>query len=103
MKEHKDSALHHSLHQHLNPYFQTTHMAIGASPAESPLGGPSALGSRRAMNPQGTGSAMGGALSPLAGTSSSGYAFDAPPYHAQQLSDRYPFSTEAHTSPAIRG
>ncbi|KAK8048155.1 hypothetical protein PG994_009885 [Apiospora phragmitis] len=113
MDKAQHGALRYAIHQNLNPYFQNTHVAIGASPAESPLNGiPSAL--RQSSSPPASGSStvrpasIPGTLSPLAGTSSSsssgGLGFDAVPFHhAQQMSDRFPFSPEAHAATAIRG
>ncbi|KAK9423004.1 putative CBM21 domain-containing protein [Seiridium unicorne] len=100
-------ALRYAIHQNLNPYFQNQHIAIGASPAESPLNGPPSI-SRRTLSPAssvtptaGTSSPTpmaGGGFSPFAGTSSN-FAVDAPPFLVQ---DRFPFTADAHTSPAIR-
>jgi hypothetical protein len=97
--------LHYTLHQNLNPYFQNQHIAVGASPAESPLGGPPTA-IRRALSPAPVIKAdapapapMTAGFSPLAGTSPS-VAVDAPPFMVQ---DRFPFASEAHSRPAIRG
>ncbi|KAK7952771.1 uncharacterized protein PG986_008499 [Apiospora aurea] len=102
MDKTQHGALRYAIHQNLNPYFSNTHMAIGASPAESPLNGlPSAP--RQSSSPP---ASLSGTLSPLAGTSSSsgGLGFNAVPFHhAQQMSDRFPFSPEAHAATAIRG
>ncbi|KAK7908830.1 Protein phosphatase regulator [Apiospora marii] len=111
MDKAQHGALRYAIHQNLNPYFHNTHVAIGASPAESPLNGlPSAP--RQLASPPTSGAttarptSIPGTLSHLAGTSSSsgGLGFDAMPYHhAQQMSDRFPFSPEAHAATAIRG
>ncbi|KAF7531575.1 hypothetical protein G7054_g8728 [Neopestalotiopsis clavispora] len=97
--------LHYTLHQNLSPYFQNQHIAVGASPAESPLGGPPTA-IRRALSPAPVIKAdapapapMTAGFSPLAGTSPS-VAVDAPPFMVQ---DRFPFASEAHSRPAIRG
>ncbi|KAK8872532.1 phosphatase regulatory subunit-domain-containing protein [Apiospora arundinis] len=110
MDKAQHGALRYAIHQNLNPYFQNTHVAIGASPAESPLGGIPAT-ARQSSSPPTSGtstvrSAMPGTLSPLAGTSTTagGLGFDAVPFHhAQQMADRFPFSPEAHAATAIRG
>ncbi|KAK8081281.1 hypothetical protein PG996_000062 [Apiospora saccharicola] len=39
MEQAQHGALRYAIHQNLNPYFHNTHVAIGASPAESPLNG----------------------------------------------------------------
>ncbi|KAK8090411.1 hypothetical protein PG997_005372 [Apiospora hydei] len=111
MDKTQHGALRYAIHQNLNPYFSNTHIAIGASPAESPLNGlPSAP--RQSSSPPASGTStarpasLSGTLSPLAGTSSSsgGLGFDAVPFHhAQKMSDRFPFSPEAHAATAIRG
>lgn len=103
----RDSALRYAFQQNLNPYFQNQHMAIGASPAESPLNGPASflgrtLSPRSSVTPIAGSSApapMTGNFSPLAGMSSN-FAADTPAFRVQ---DRFPFSAEAHKSPAIRG
>jgi hypothetical protein len=99
-------ALRYAIHQNLNPYFQNQHIAIGASPAESPLNGPSSI-SRRILSPAssvtptaGTSSPTPttGGFSPFAGTSPN-FVVDTHPFHIQ---DRFPFTADAHTSSAIR-
>ncbi|KAH8674299.1 putative phosphatase regulatory subunit-domain-containing protein [Xylariales sp. PMI_506] len=90
-------ALRQAVHQNLNPYFQ--HLAMGASPVESPLTGPPAT-SHLILSPSTAGTSKAGSsssssvavgLSPLA---------EASAFHVQE---RFPFSAEAHSSPAIRG
>ncbi|KAI1867732.1 uncharacterized protein JN550_006873 [Neoarthrinium moseri] len=100
------NALRYAIHQNLNPYFQNSHIAIGASPAESPLNGPQSAIARRALSPPTSGSPLGGSPAPitgnygsLAGTSPE-FAVDASPFRAQ---DRFPFTSDAHSSTAIRG
>ncbi|ETS76658.1 hypothetical protein PFICI_12045 [Pestalotiopsis fici W106-1] len=97
--------LHYTLHQNLSPYFQNQHIAVGASPAESPLGGPTTA-VRHTLSPAPvikadtpTPAPMTAGFSPLAGTSPS-VTVDAAPFMVQ---DRFPFATEAHSRPAIRG
>ncbi|KAK8115374.1 hypothetical protein PG999_007443 [Apiospora kogelbergensis] len=112
MDKAQHGALRYAIHQNLNPYFQNAHLAIGASPAESPLGGIPAA-QRQASSPPTSGTSTArpasvtGTLSPLASTSSSssgGLAFDAVSFHhPQQMSGRFPFSPEAHAATAIRG
>ena len=113
MDKAQHGALRYAIHQNLNPYFYNTHVAIGASPAESPLNGlPSAP--RQTASPPTSGTStvrpasIPGTLSPLAGTSSSsssgGLGFDTLPFHhAPQMSNRFPFAPEAHAATAIRG
>ncbi|ORY59164.1 putative phosphatase regulatory subunit-domain-containing protein [Pseudomassariella vexata] len=104
-------SLRYSIHNNLNPYFQNPHVTIGASPAESPIGSPSAT-SRQSLSPSSsmTPTARSGPPTPmpgsfsLAGTSIGGYTIDTPSFnHAQHHADRFPFTADAHTSPAIRG
>ncbi|KAK4185375.1 putative phosphatase regulatory subunit-domain-containing protein [Podospora australis] len=99
---------HHSLHpKDPNPYFQMPgFMAIGASPAESPLMGfpmtqrvespmKVSSGPVTVSGPQSDQSS--GKFAPFAGTSSTEYS-----YH--HMPDRFPFfGTDAHTATAIRG
>ncbi|CAJ2510286.1 Uu.00g061860.m01.CDS01 [Anthostomella pinea] len=99
-------AVHHTLHQNLNPYFQNGYIpvAIGGSPAESPLHSPPSV-SRQSFSPSSSTTptarssspaSMAGYL-PFAGTSA-----DPAPYHVQHLQDRFPFRPDAHTATAIR-
>ncbi|KAK6209466.1 hypothetical protein LQW54_006319 [Pestalotiopsis sp. IQ-011] len=46
----QQGALHYALHQNLSPYFQNQHIAVGASPAESPLSGPP-MAMRQTLSP----------------------------------------------------
>lgn len=108
--QHIHGAQHHTLHpKDPNPYFQhaTQFMAIGASPATSPLGNPMnrtsspSAGQPRSAAPvsgQSSGrspspASMVGSFQPFTGTSPNDFAYD-----------RFPFSgTEAHAATAIRG
>ncbi|KAH6654867.1 putative phosphatase regulatory subunit-domain-containing protein [Truncatella angustata] len=97
--------LRYAIHQNLNPYFQNQHIAIGASPAESPLDGPSTA-MHHSLSPSssatvtaGTSPAhMAGGFSPFAGTSPN-FAVNTSSFHVH---DRFPFTAEAHPSTAIR-
>jgi hypothetical protein len=97
---------HHSLHpKDPNPYFQQlpTFVAMGASPAESPIiGFPTQRAENTTVAPAPTGSGQkndrsSGTFAPFAGTSPNEY-----PY--QHMPDRFPFfGAEAHAATAIRG
>ena len=107
-------ALHHALHesirQNLNPYFQNAHLsAIGASPAGSPLQNPSSMSPRSMSSPDSNtptvGSPSPGPLAGFAhltGTFPSDYA-SSYPLPPQQMHSLFPFRPDAHTSTAIRG
>ncbi|KAF6807266.1 hypothetical protein CSOJ01_08304 [Colletotrichum sojae] len=101
MPHHAGPAQHHAFHlRDSNPYFQ--HIGpYGQSPASSPLSQPphterpsqaSVPATMRSASPV---ASVGGV--PFAGTSPNDY-----PY-AQQLQERFPFSTETHAATAIRG
>ena len=105
-------AMHHTLHQtirqNLNPYFQNTQViAMGASPAESPLQNPSSMSAPRSMStpnsttPTGSPGPLTG-FAPLAGTLHSDYAYSHS-VSVQHHYDQFPFATNAHSSTAIRG
>ncbi|KAF9875439.1 protein phosphatase regulator [Colletotrichum karsti] len=100
--QHAGPAQHHAFHlRDPNPYFQ--HLGTyGASPASSPLSQPQPANTRASqasapttMRSASPVASVGGF--PFAGTSPNDY-----PY-AQQLQERFPFSTETHAATAIRG
>lgn len=106
-------ATHHTLHQtirqNLNPYFQNAQiMAMGASPAESPLQNPSSMPSPRSMSTPNSNTPAAGSpgpltgFAPLAGTlhSDSAYSHSVSVQHHY---DRFPFATDTYNSTAIRG
>lgn len=107
-------ALHHALHQsirqNLNPYFQNAHLvAIGASPAGSPLQNPSSISSPRSMGSDSNTPTVGSpppaplaGFAHLTGTFPSDDAYSSS-FPVQQLHSHFPFRPDAHTSTAIRG
>lgn len=92
---HHRGAMHHSMRGHINPYFSSAHMiAIGASPANSPFQSPS-MSPASAITPKaGVPEPVTSYPSQLNGT--------APPFQNTQISVRFPFGSDAHSSPAIR-
>ncbi|XXH05257.1 hypothetical protein Hte_011682 [Hypoxylon texense] len=104
---HHSSAMHHSLRQNLNPYFNNGYIpAMGASPAESPL-------SQQSISPPGSSTPTGRSASPGSMTSffpltgtlpiMSPPPSDPYPFHGPYTQSRFPFTTDAHTPSAIRG
>ncbi|KAI1769986.1 carbohydrate-binding module family 21 protein [Hypoxylon cercidicola] len=104
---HHSSAIHHSLRQNLNPYFNNGYVpAMGASPADSPLSQPSHNASS-STTPTGRSTSPGSITSffPLTGTLPimSPPPSDPYPFHAPYTPKRFPFASNAHTPSAIRG
>ncbi|KAJ1334975.1 Carbohydrate/starch-binding module (family 21) [Microdochium nivale] len=88
-------AVHHSIHSHINPYFSNAHMlAIGASPAHSPFQSPSMSPASATTPKAGMPEAVTSYPAELGGATS---AFQKP-----QMSVRFPFASDALSSPAIR-
>ncbi|KAH7038326.1 putative phosphatase regulatory subunit-domain-containing protein [Microdochium trichocladiopsis] len=89
-------AVHHTLRHNLNPYFQNAHMvAIGASPADSPFNSPSMSPASSTTPKAGLPGAVTSYPAEMNGT--------APPFQNPTINVRFPFTADAHSSPAIRG
>jgi hypothetical protein len=97
------------LRQNVNPYFQDVQYGA-ASPLEnvSPLYDPTSTQGQTvsrsdSVTPTGRSPSASAGYVPLNGPSPSGYPSDASPFTNAHPQDRFPFSVDAHTSPAIRG